>query len=901
MLPLLLLLPCAYSQPTDLRVEYLTSPLAVDRASPRFSWRSPGAQWGWRILASLSPDLSTALWDSGEVLSPSPSQHAYLGPPLPADTDIYWTVATSPSPTAPYTNSTPSRFTMGLLAPSDWQGARWIGGFNQLRRNFSLPSAPARARAYVTGVGCYELFVNGARVAADGEGRETLINPGFSTIYSSRVLYNAYNVAPLLTAGENVLGLRLGMCKWGYLGEFCTAGPTACNSGLLLLSLGGGAPAVATDGAWVGAQSPILSDHLYNGETYDGRVEAAQAGWSAPGFDAAAWAPAAVRAASPTAALSAHSMPQIVHYLPPARAAALLPVSPTSATFDLGVNGAGRCTLTLPAPLPPAHAVTLLHAEILRANNSVDVSFACPSACCADGGNCANQSFTYITRGGAVAETYRPTFAYSGMRYIQVLNWPPPPTPAPTLDALECVQTSTGVEAAGGIAFNSSTPTGATLNAIQGLILRSQRSNLHSIPTDCPQREKRGWMADAHVSSNAAALNFDMAALYENWLRTHADSAEVGCGPLEKNWTCPKWHNDQPGGAVAAVVAAVGGVQVGQQGAGGEVPNCYICCYGRPGFGCTPNTPNDTAGSIGDVIPFDKNGYGSFPGSIGWTSASFVIAGILLDTYAATAALADLYPGLSLHLHFYARNAAAHDPAGRGLVYWDQYGDWNGLESTSPLLMANAYFMFDAMAMASIALALGDTAEGLTWLALAGAINTALPQIYLSPAGVWDKGSQGAQAMGIAFALGPAASLANMTRTAGAALAANVAARGGHLSTGTLGSRWLLQALSLSGHGDVAVAMAATTSPPSVGAMVVGIPPHQPPLGTLWEGWDGPVASPGSSGNHMCVCPPYAPPPPPPPPPPRARAPALPAPRSPSFFLPPPSLFLPPPPRARAA
>jgi hypothetical protein len=173
-------------------------------------------------------------------------------------------------------------------------------------------------------------------------------------------------------------------------------------------------------------------------------------------------------------------------------------------------------------------------------------------------------------------------------------------------------------------------------------------------------------MADAHVSANAASLSFSMAAVYENWLRTHADTSAVGCGPLEKNWTCPKWHSDQPGAAAAAVVEAVGGAAVG------EVPNCYICCYGRPGFGCTPGTPNDTAGSIGDVIPFDKNGYGSFPGSIGWTSASFVIAGILLDAYGSIAALRDLYPGLTAHLNFYNRAAAAHDPRGLGLIYWDQ-------------------------------------------------------------------------------------------------------------------------------------------------------------------------------------------------------------------------------------
>jgi hypothetical protein len=353
-------------------------------------------------------------------------------------------------------------------------------------------------------------------------------------------------------------------------------------------------------------------------------------------------------------------------------------------------------------------------------------------------------------------------------------------------------------------------------------------------------------MADAHVSANAAALNLHMAPVYENWLRTHSDTSAVGCGPLEKNWTCPKWHNDQPGvaGTVAAVVSAVGGDA-------GEVPNCYICCYGRPGFGCTNATPTDTAGSVSDVVPFTKNGFGSFPGSIGWTSASFVVAGILLETYGATAALRDLYPGLSAHLKFYNRNAAAHDPRGLGLIFWDAFGDWNGLAFTSPLFMANAYYILDCTTMASIALALGETQDALTWLAVAAAVNAALPGIYLNATGYWDRGSQGAQAIGVSLALGSPGAQANLTAAAGAQLAADIAARGGHLSTGTLGTRWLLQALSLAGRGDVAVALASTTTPPSVGAMVVGIPPNQPPLGTIWEGWDGPVSNRGSSGNHV--------------------------------------------------
>lgn len=169
--------------------------------------------------------------------------------------------------------------------------------------------------------------------------------------------------------------------------------------------------------------------------------------------------------------------------------------------------------------------------------------------------------------------------------------------------------------------------------------------------------------------------------------------------------------------------------------------------------------------------------------------------------------------------------------------------------------MANSYYFYDSLLMAEVALAVDEPLDALTYLALASTLSGVLPGHYLNATNptFWDEGSQAAQSMGIAFGLGatPEAA-ANLTRSAGVVLAANVASHGGHLTTGTLGSRWLFQALSMSGQGEVAVALAAITTPPSVGSMTVGLK-DQPPLGTLWEGWDGPVASPGSSGNHIMM------------------------------------------------
>ena len=155
------------------------------------------------------------VWDSGVVESSVTSQVAYAGRVLVSDTT--YTLVISSETAAGWANASASSFGTGLLAPESWAGAAWIGGFNQLRGTFSLPAGEvSRARVYVTGVGCAELWVNGQRVANDTQGRETFYNPGFSTIFSSRLLYNAFNVTTLLQpGGENVVGLRLGQCKYG--------------------------------------------------------------------------------------------------------------------------------------------------------------------------------------------------------------------------------------------------------------------------------------------------------------------------------------------------------------------------------------------------------------------------------------------------------------------------------------------------------------------------------------------------------------------------------------------------------------------------------------------------------------------------------------------------------------
>lgn len=235
-------------------------------------------------------------------------------------------------------------------------------------------------------------------------------------------------------------------------------------------------------------------------------------------------------------------------------------------------------------------------------------------------------------------------------------------------------------------------------------------------------------------------------------------------------------------------------------------------------------------------------------------SASFSVASVLLSRYNALQSLRSLYPDLKAHLLFYNWNAWAFNNE-TGLVYWDQYGDWNSLAPTEPLLPANVYYFSDSLFMADLAAQLGEPDDALAFLGLSAYLNAELPAVFASPpnksAHVWDKGSQAAQAIPLYWGIGGDV-YANLTDGSLAALVADVAAHGQHYTVGTLGSRFLLQALSMSGRGDVALALASQTTYPSIGAMVEGTA-DQPALGTLWEGWEGPTKSDGSSGNHIML------------------------------------------------
>jgi hypothetical protein len=186
-----------------------------------------------------------------------------------------------------------------------------------------------------------------------------------------------------------------------------------------------------------------------------------------------------------------------------AHGACSVPTDPTGNTsssswmYDLGNNFAGVPRITLPSGASAGHVMTLAVTEY-------------PAEASTPGrGTTYGQQDQYIFSGDErPQEQYRPTFIYHGFRYIRVDNFPG--TAEEAVTAVVGLFMHSDVAPHGNLTIDQRTSAGQILAAVHAAVVQTQACNIYSVPTDCPQREKRGWMGDAQWTAEEAILNFDM-------------------------------------------------------------------------------------------------------------------------------------------------------------------------------------------------------------------------------------------------------------------------------------------------------------------------------------------------------------------------------------------------------
>ena len=476
--------------PVTLRCEYLKNPVGIDVRQPRFAWVLHHTERGQRqsayqVVVATSPELLAQdkgdQWDSGKTVSDDSTHVVYSGKALESDHSYWWKVRYWDKDGNASEYSQAASFDVGLLTADEWKG-QWIGGANQLRQEFTLAEAPRRARAYICGLGYYELHINGARIG------HNYMDPAF-TSFNKRDLYVTYDVTSKLHRGANALGVMLGE-GWFHNRALMFQLDVELASGKhVSLSSGPG---------WKAKNGPIVSDSIYAGEVYDARLETP--GWDLPGYKDDGWKPAeSVKA--PGGVLSAQMMPPIqdVDSMVPI---ALTNPRPGVYVYDMGQNFSGWVDLHVNGPR--GAQVQLRFAELLYDTGMIN----------RENMRGAKERDIYILRGDG-EEHFHPRFTYHGFRYVEVTGYPG----TPSLDSVRGHVVHTAVETTGSFVASKQ-----ILNQIHKIIRWSDLTNLHSIPTDCDQRDERqGWMGDAQVSSEGLMLNFDMAAFYTNFLRDMRD------------------------------------------------------------------------------------------------------------------------------------------------------------------------------------------------------------------------------------------------------------------------------------------------------------------------------------------------------------------------------------------
>ena len=576
--------PASDLQLVQLRCERIETPLGLENLSPCFSWKICSGDTGvcqtaYRILVATSPEKLANeegdCWDSQKTESDNSIQVFYAGKPLQSATTYYWKAKIWDNKGNESPWSDVAYWKMGLLTPSDWGSARWIayenddahrrvvpgihfGGPDELgdmknvlpyfRKEFEIQKPLKAATAYVSGLGHFEMTLNGQKVG------NHFLDPGW-TNYDKYALYLAFDIRPYLIKGINVCGMELGNGFYHIPRERyrkCTVsyGVPKAICKILLEYEDGTQEEIVTDRSWKCSPSPVVFSSIYGGEDYDARKE--QTGWNKVGFDDSSWKQAWIVEGPPAIHYQATTPLAVMDTLPVKR---IFQSSSGRWIYDLGQNFSGIIHVSIKAR--EGETIRFWPAELLDDNGDV-----------AQGASGAPFYFEYTASGKEKGENWHPKFTYYGFRYIMIENAVPKgeanPHGLPVVEALEGWHTRNTAPTVGTFVCSNQ-----LFNDIFKLIDWSIKSNLASVVTDCPHREKLGWLEVTQLMGNSIHYTYNVNRLYGKVIKDMAaaqlhdglvpdiapeyvvfeggfrDSPEWGSALVVLPWYMYRWYGDK--------------------------------------------------------------------------------------------------------------------------------------------------------------------------------------------------------------------------------------------------------------------------------------------------------------------------------------------------------------------
>jgi alpha-L-rhamnosidase len=523
-----------------------TNPLGIATEDVSFAWaiaaETRGVVQSAYQIRVRTKEGSDDVWDSGRV--PTDQQ---IDIRLPAElslapgTRYYWQVKIWDGDGIASKWSSPVWFETGLLAASDWSGAKWIAyptpataittashkanaaaPLPLLRGTVELTKKVQRARIYASARGLYQLSINGKNVG------DQYFAPGW-TDYTKRIHFQTYDVTSLLQKDVNAIGVALGdgwyrgKVGLGWQGVYGDA--LAFIAKLHVIYADGSEEAFVSDGSWQASEGPFVKADLQDGESYDARLE--QPGWDRTDFDTSTWSPVEVLADDISELVPQPDEP--VRQIEVLTSRTRTNSAPGVYVYDLGQNMVGVARVRISGR--KGQTARIRYAEELYRQGDLRGHLYTENLRTAK----ATDTYTFARNETVV---YQPTFTQHGFRYVEIteLETPPP------VDDVQGIVLGSDLPDIGDLRLSN-----PVLDQLVQNIRWGQRGNFLSIPTDTPARDERlGWTGDISVFAPTACRFQDTRAFLSKWMGDVRDSQRAD-GSIPAVVPQPRDQFDQSG------------------------------------------------------------------------------------------------------------------------------------------------------------------------------------------------------------------------------------------------------------------------------------------------------------------------------------------------------------------